>query len=116
MDSVTTFAHYRVRPGSEEAFLSLIARHWPLLRELELVENEPARVYLGTEDGIPGPLVMEVFEWVSLDASRRAATHPRVTAIWEAMGPLCEERGGRPRFEFATMRPVQPAAHDAGPR
>jgi hypothetical protein len=103
---VTTFAHYRVRPGREEELLELLGRHWPLLRRLELVTEEPGQVFVGHEPETGGPLVIEVFEWVGEEAVQVAHTHPEVTGLWEAMGPLCEERGGRPRFEFPVLRRV----------
>lgn len=103
---ITAFAHYRVCSGREEELLELLSRHWPLLRRLELVTDAPRQVFAGREPGIDGPLVIEVFEWVSEEAVRVAHTHPEVSAVWEAMGPLCEERGGRPRFEFPMLRRV----------
>ncbi len=50
--------------------------------------------------------MIEVFEWVDPEAAARAHTHPEVSEVWEAMGPLCEERGGRPRFEFPNLHEV----------
>jgi hypothetical protein len=106
---VTVIAHYRVRPGVEAEFLAIVEGHWATLRDLELVTDRPAEVFLGSEKGVDGPLVVEIFEWVDADASSRAHTHPRISGTWEAMGPLCEERGGRPPFEFPTMRRIRPS-------
>lgn len=105
-EPITSFAHYRVKPGREEDFLAVVDRHWPVLRELELVTDREPEVYLGREKGVEGPFVIEVFEWVDEDASSRAHQHPAVSGIWEAMGPLCESRGGRPSFEFPNLRRV----------
>lgn len=105
-EPVTTFAHYRVRRGREQELLDLLARHWPLLRRLELVTEEPGQVFLGEETETGGPLVIEVFEWAGEEAVRLAHTHPEVSQVWEAMGPLCEERQDRPRFEFPMLRRV----------
>ena len=107
-EPVTVIAQYRVRPGVEAEFLKVVEGHWAALRELELVTDRPVEVYLGAEKGIDGPLVVEIFEWVDADASSLAHTHPRISGTWERMGPLCEERGGRPRFEFPTVRRVGP--------
>jgi quinol monooxygenase YgiN len=101
---VTSLAHYRVKPGCEEQFLEIIDRHTATLRELELVTDRETEVYLGAERGVEGPFIIEVFDWVDEDAAARAHTHPHVSAVWESMGPLCEERGGRPMFEFPTLR------------
>lgn len=105
-DPITSFAHYRVREGRVEEFLDLVGKHGPILRRLGLVTDAPTQVYLGHEKRVAGPLVIEVFEWVDQEASARAHTHPEVSEVWEAMGPLCEERDGRPPFEFPNLRPV----------
>ena len=108
-EPITSIAHYRVKPGCEDEFLAIVDRHTTTLRELGLVTDRDTEVYLGTERGVEGPLVIEVFDWVDEDASRRAHTHPAVSAVWESMGPLCEERGGRPSFEFPNLRRLSPA-------
>lgn len=102
-EPITSFAHYRVKPGCEDEFLAVIDRHTATLRELELVTDRETEVYLGSEKGVDGPLVIEIFEWVDEKASALAHTHPRVSTLWESMGPLCEERGGRPMFEFPNL-------------
>ena len=108
-EPITSIAHYRVKPGCEEEFLAVVDRHEATLRELELVTDRQPEVYLGSEKGVAGPLVIEVFDWVDEDAAQRAHTHPQVSALWESMGPLCEERGGRPMFEFPNLRRLRPA-------
>lgn len=89
-----------------QEFLGLVAKHGPALRQLGLVTDEPTRVYVGSEKHIDGPLVIEVFQWAGPDAAARAHTHPEVSEVWEAMGPLCGERAGRPPFEFPNLREV----------
>src|SRR5688500_6203510 len=101
---VTSLAQYRVKPGSEEQFLEVLDRHNIVLRDLELVTDRATEVYVGAERGVEGPFVVEVFDWVDGDAAGRAHTHPRISALWESMAPLCEERGGRPMFEFVSLR------------
>lgn len=103
-DPITSIARYRVKPGCESEFLEIVDRHWTTLREVELVTDREPEVYVGTEKRPEGPLIVEIFDWVDEDASRRAHTHPLVSRIWEAMGPLCEEREGQPAFEFAGLR------------
>jgi hypothetical protein len=104
-EPITSFAHYRVREDSVDDFLALVGKHGPVLRRLGLITDEPTRVYLGKEKS-GGPLVIEVFEWVDEEASGRAHTHPEVSEVWEAMGPMCEDRDGRPPFEFPNLRLV----------
>jgi hypothetical protein len=106
-DPVVSVAHYRVKPGCEDDFLAVLDGHWPILTELELVTDREPEVYLGAEKGMEGPFVIEVFEWRNAEASGKAHQHPAVSAVWEAMGPLCEARDGRPPFEFPTFRQVR---------
>lgn len=108
-EPITAFAHYRVRKDSVDDFLALLDQHAPILRRLGLVSDEPTRVYLGEEKESGGPLVIEIFEWADDDAVARAHTHPEVSGVWEAMGPMCEERGGRPSMEFPHFRRVSPS-------
>jgi hypothetical protein len=105
-EPITSFAQYRVKPGCEGEFLDIIDRHTSTLRDLELVTDREAEVYLGSEKGVDGPFIIEIFDWVDEDASARAHTHPRVSAMWESMGPLGEARDGRPPFEFPNLRRV----------
>lgn len=102
----TVICQFRVKPGSEDAFTDLLRRHWKVLRELELATPKPNQCYVGSERGIEGPLFVEIFEWVDAEASGRAHQHPAVSEVWEAMTPLCEERGGKPAMEFPHFQPL----------
>jgi hypothetical protein len=101
------FAHYRVKPGHEEQFKDLLREHENALRELELVTGRPTEVLLGADQRIEGPLFLEIFEWASGEAAASAHTHPQIAALWERIGDMCEERGGRPRFEFPHLHPIK---------
>jgi hypothetical protein len=107
-DAITAFAQYRVKAGEEQRFLDILAAHHRTLRELELVTDRQVEVYVGQDKGDGLPLIIEVFDWVNPEASAAAHTHPRVSVIWESMGPLCEDRGvGRPAFAFPNGRRVE---------
>lgn len=103
-EPITSIARYRVKAGRESEFLEIVERHWTTLHEAELVTAREPEVYTGTEKGTRAPVVVEIFDWADEDASGRAHTHPRVSGVWEAMGPLCEEREGQPPFEFLNLR------------
>ena len=45
-------------------------------------------------------MVFEIFNWKNADAPRIAHETPEVGQVWEAMGTMCEERNGRPKFDF----------------
>src|SRR6185295_5678050 len=96
---------YRVKAGNEDAFLALLARHWPTLRSLDLVTSEPPQHFRGFEqDG--APLFVEIFVWKSGEAAGKAHEHPEVLAIWEPMDRLTESRAGRPNMEFPHVQPL----------
>lgn len=107
MSAVTVVCTYRVRRGSEDEFERLLERHLPTLARLGLITEAPTRTlrrHDGDTDG--GPEYVEVFDWVSEDAARRASEVPEVIAVWEPMAALCEARDGRAAMEFPSHRPL----------
>lgn len=105
-DPITSIARYRVKADRVDDFLEVVDRHWATLRDLELVTDREPEVFVGEERETGGPLVVELFDWAGPDASGRAHTHPRVSEVWEAMGPLCESRNGAAPMEFVNARRV----------
>jgi quinol monooxygenase YgiN len=103
-EPITSIARYRVKAGRVDEFLAVIDRHWATLRELELVTDRDAEVYLGDDRDHGGPLVVEVFDWVNEDAAARAHTHPLVSEVWEAMAPLCEARSDAKSMDFVNLQ------------
>jgi hypothetical protein len=95
----TVLCHYAVIAERESEFRSLLAQHWPTLRKLDLVTDEPSQIYR-IVDGEGRPLILEIFHWKSDDAVRMAHEHPDVQAVWEPMMPLCEGRNGMPSMQF----------------
>jgi hypothetical protein len=82
---VVVIAVYRPRPGGEAELLNLVRGHLALLREEGLV-TERERVVMRAADGS----ILEVFEWASPEAIDRAHGNPRVAALWERFGAVCE--------------------------
>jgi len=95
----TVICHYRVKGGCEAEFLELLRRHWPTLRRLGTVTEEPSQIYRGADE-MGRPMLWEIFHWKSAAAFEKAHQHPEVLAIWEPMDALCEPRDGRPNMEF----------------
>ena len=95
----TVICHYCVKAGKEADFEGLLRRHWPTLRRLGTVTDEPSQIYRG-EDAKGRPMFWEIFHWKSAAAFEKAHAHPEVLAIWEPMDALCEPREGRPNMEF----------------
>lgn len=106
MANETVICTYRVRPEDERRFSELLAAHWELLRELELVTEERSLVFRSLGDP---PTYVEVFTWVE-GGFEQAHEHPDVLAIWEQMDPLLEERDGQLKWEFPHFRRVEPGA------
>lgn len=101
----TVLATYRVRPGAEAAFESLLARHGALLRRLGLTNGEPALPFRG-QDAEGKTFYVELFTWRDRAAVDAAHGHPEVAALWGAMERHVEARGGRPPWEFPHVRPI----------
>jgi hypothetical protein len=102
----TVICLYRVKKGNERKFERLLERHWPALRALGLVTRRRARHFRGVEhDG--EPIFVEMFDWISGEASEKAHTHAEIAAIWEPMDALCESRAGRPNMEFPHVQPLE---------
>lgn len=102
----TVICTYRIKTGREAAFLKLLRRHWPTLRQLGLATGEPSMVFRGA-DKSKKPFFIEIFAWKSGVAVTTAHQSPEVMAVWEAMGQHTEARLGRPAMEFPHVEPVR---------
>jgi hypothetical protein len=78
-------AAYKPKPDQGTALDALIARHWRVLRERDLVTERP-RHAMRAADGT----VVEVFEWRSAEAVERAHADPAVLALWSEFDAVCE--------------------------
>ena len=103
---LTVVATYRVIEGRKPDFLALLGQHHPTLLRLGLVTGEPPIVYSGEEQG-GGAILFELFTWVDAKGPETAHETPDVMRIWEAMGSMCEERGGKPKFEFPHVERIE---------
>ena len=83
MSAQIVFAMYRPNPGKNAELQMLIARHVPALKKLGLVTTRDPML-LRASDGS----YLEIFEWVSNEAARRAHEHPEIAEIWEQMGAI----------------------------
>ena len=78
-------AMYRAKPGKLQELESLVCKHFPLLQEYGLTTEKTP--FIGrSADGT----IIEIFEWASLETSKKAHDHPAVAKIWEAMAMVCE--------------------------
>ena len=81
MSAQIVFAMYRPNAGRDTELRALIARHLPALRKLGLVTKRDP-LLIRAADGS----YIEIFEWISNEAARRAHEHPEIAEIWEQMG------------------------------
>ena len=73
-------AMYKAKDGKKAELDALINKHFPTLKEYGLVTDR--NPFIGvSENGT----VLEVFEWISESAAKKAHDHPAVAKIWEAM-------------------------------
>jgi hypothetical protein len=96
---------YRIKNAHEDAFLKLLARHWPTLYRQGLATAEPSVIYRGVDE-TKNAFFVEIFTWKAGGADK-AHKDPGVMQIWEGMGIHTEERLGRPAMEFPHVRPVR---------
>jgi hypothetical protein len=85
---LTIISTYRVRADAYGDFQELLGRHWPVLRQLELVTNRPPQYFAGSPDTDGGVPVVEIFEWASEQAAAHAHEHPAVGEIWQEMATM----------------------------
>ena len=78
-------AVYKPRPGKQAELEAVVARHWPVLRNQNLITERPAYI-MRAADGT----IIEVFEWLSLQAIDDAHTNPEVQKLWTEFGEVCE--------------------------
>lgn len=88
MAVVSMLVTYHPKPGSENALLELVKKHWGVLHGLGLATATPAKTWRGRDKRTGAEFFVEMFEWVDERASDVAHELPEVMAVWETMGPL----------------------------
>lgn len=78
-------AAYTPKPGKVEALMSAVRKHMDVLRAEGLVTDRPAYV-MRAGDGT----VIEVFEWRSTEAIKKAHATPAVHALWAEFEQACD--------------------------
>jgi len=81
---------YRIKEGKEAEFLSLLEKHWPTLRSVDLATDDAARV-LRARDKSGKTVFIEMFSWKNPEAPGIAHQTPEVMSVWEPMGALTDE-------------------------
>ena len=101
---VLTHVTYRPKKGKEDELFALVKKHWPILKQIGLATNEPAKVYQATDKRSGQVYFIEIFSWRDEKASDIAHQTPEVMAVWETMGPVLEG------LELARLEPFSAEA------
>jgi hypothetical protein len=81
---LTVIVGYKPRPGKEAALKELMATHLPTLKREGLVRDKESYI-MEAADGT----IVEVFEWLSEEATRQAHTNPAVLEMWDRYAQVC---------------------------
>src|SRR5258708_36551718 len=92
-DDQVVVCTYRVKAGREQDFIALLKRHWPTLRKLGLVHDQP-RMALQGSDTDKTACFVEIFAWKDR-GFEVAHQHPEVLALWGPMEHSAEAPVGR---------------------
>jgi len=98
-------AAYAPKLDCEAGLLDLLREHVPTLRHLGLATDRPACIMRNREG-----ILLELFEWESVDAIRKAHENATVMGMWDRFEQLCEYRTLASLHEshdqFAEFEPV----------
>ena len=101
MAASITLCRYWVKPGKEDEFRALLAKHWPTFLELDLVSDAVPHLIFRGEDEERGIFFVETFPWKDDEAMKRAHSLPEVASVWEPMGACCSA------MEFSDVERVE---------
>lgn len=91
---------YRAKKGHEQALLQLVKAHWPMMRQLGLATETPARIWK-TTDREGRVAYVEIFAWKDSKSSEVAHQTPEVMAVWEPMANVMDG------MDIARAEPVE---------
>jgi hypothetical protein len=76
---------YKPKPGKEADLKALMKTHLPRLKQEGLVRDKESYI-MEAGDGT----IVEVFEWLSVEAIQKAHTNPSVQQMWGEYAEVCE--------------------------
>ena len=85
MRGIVVIVAYRPKSGHEAELLEIVRSRVPTLRKEGLVSDR-VPVIMRAKDGT----IIEVSEWKSHEAIEEAHRNPRVLAMWERFGAVCD--------------------------
>lgn len=86
MTAHTVIAVYRPKPGQQSGLDALMKEHLANLRAWGMATQAPAVLLKSKHDGT----FLEIFDWVSKETVDAAHHDPRVLAMWDAFGKVCD--------------------------
>jgi hypothetical protein len=81
----TVIVGYKPKPGKEAALNELMKTHLPVLAKEGLVREKESYI-MQAGDGT----IVEVFEWLSVEAIEKAHTNPAVLELWAKYAEVCD--------------------------
>jgi quinol monooxygenase YgiN len=78
-------ACYKPKPNKENELQEIVKQHIGSLRSQGLV-TDGIHALLKAKDGT----LVEIFEWVSIEAIESSHTNPVVTEIWRQLSEVCD--------------------------
>jgi quinol monooxygenase YgiN len=83
---------YKVKKGHDAEFQKLLKAHWPALRKVDLVNDEPPQIWRGDNirSQTGGTVWVELYTWKDERSADAAHQMPEVMQIWEPMTPMLE--------------------------
>ncbi|MBZ0202721.1 MAG: hypothetical protein K8I03_06870 [Ignavibacteria bacterium] len=82
---IIVISSYKPKAGKDAELLEVVKSHVPILRELGLATERPVQIMRSANGTI-----VEVFEWTSPDAIKKAHETPRVHEMWKEFEAVCE--------------------------
>jgi hypothetical protein len=98
MKRIIVLCAYRPHEGKEAELQRLLKVHVPLLRQQGLASSRPVTLLRSAEDGA----YVEIFEWVSREASSMAHGNPKVLEMWSELEAVAD---------FLPLKSLNEAAH-----
>jgi hypothetical protein len=103
-DPETVVVTYQVKYGEEAALIKVLAAHWKVARQLNLVLASPHLLLQGRDQG--REYLMEIFTW--RDSSIPDNAPDTITQLWQEMNQHVEARGGHPGIDFSHVHMLTP--------
>ena len=95
----TVVITFHARPGAEAELARVIAQHWAVAREMNLVQASPHLTLRRVEEGNK-ICFTDIFTW--RDDAIPDNPPPAIKDIWARMSQLVESRGGDPGLAIAS--------------